>query len=188
MSEVRDVTTWYLEMRAVSQLRPAATPSAPYRIEHVARPSAAFARYLYTAVGGHHHWIDRLPWSLARWEAHLRRERVHLHTLQLAGAPAGYVELEQQPRGDVQIIYFGLMREHQGAGWGGLLLTRAVQLAWQLEGAERVWVHTCTLDGPQALANYQARGFVVFREKTEPVELPPAHGPWLGWQQEEPLE
>ena len=43
----------------------------------------------------------------------------------------------------------------------------------------RVWVHTCTLDGPAALANYQARGLVVYAEEiTE--EIVPAHspGPW----------
>ena len=169
MSEVRDVTTWHLEMRAVSQLRAARTPGVPHRIERVERPSAAFARFLYTAVGGHHQWFDRLPWSQARWDTHLRREAVHLYTLQLGGAPAGYFELEQQPQGDVQIIYFGLMPEHRGHGWGGALLTRAVQLAWQLG---------------DALPNYQARGFEIFRQKTTPVELPPLAGPWPGWDDE----
>ncbi|MDF3071240.1 MAG: GCN5-related N-acetyltransferase [Polyangiaceae bacterium] len=181
MSEVRDVTTWYLQMLAVSELRPSRIPSEPHRIERVEQPSAAFARYLYTAVGGCHQWFDRLPWSQARWDAHLRRELVHLYTLQLGGAPIGYVELEQQPRGDVQIIYFGLTPEHQGKGFGGALLTRAVQLAWQLGDARRVWVHTCTLDAPSALPNYQARGFSIFRQKTEPVELPEITGPWPGW-------
>jgi GNAT superfamily N-acetyltransferase len=181
MSEVRDVTTWYLEMRAVSQLRPSAAPSAPYRVEPVQQPSAAFARFLYTAVGGPHQWLERLPWSQARWDAHLRRAEVHLYTLQLGGAPAGYFELEEQPRGGVQLIYFGLVPEHQGRGWGGVLLTRAVQVAWQLGDAERVWVHTCTLDGAAALHNYKARGFVIFREKTEPVELQPPFEPWPGW-------
>ena len=28
---------------------------------------------------------------------------------------------------------------------------------------DRVWVHTCTLDGPHALANYQARGLVTYK-------------------------
>lgn len=184
MSEVRDVTTWYLEMRAVSQLRAAPPPAAPHRIELVSRPSAPFARFLYTAIGGHHHWFDRLAWSQARWAAHLGREQVHLYTLQLGGAPAGYFELEAQPRGNVQILYLGLMPEQQGQGWGGALLTRAVQLAWQLEESQRVWVHTCTLDSPSALPNYRARGFEVFRQKTEPVELPPLAGPWSGWDEE----
>lgn len=32
---------------------------------------------------------------------------------------------------------------------------------------ERVWVHTCTLDGPHALANYRARGLTVYRTEDE---------------------
>ena len=28
---------------------------------------------------------------------------------------------------------------------------------------KRVWVHTCNLDHPKALANYQARGMVVYK-------------------------
>jgi len=31
-------------------------------------------------------------------------------------------------------------------------------------GASRVWLHTCTLDHPSALANYKARGFRIFKE------------------------
>ncbi|MCU1568825.1 MAG: hypothetical protein JWQ56_3762, partial [Pseudarthrobacter sp.] len=32
---------------------------------------------------------------------------------------------------------------------------------FDLPQVARVWVHTCSLDGPAALANYQARGFVI---------------------------
>jgi hypothetical protein len=45
----------------------------------------------------------------------------------------------------------------------------------------RVWVHTCTLDGPTALRNYEARGFRVYdtvEEEQEVAEVPP--GPWPG--------
>jgi GNAT superfamily N-acetyltransferase len=185
MREVREVTTWYLEMHAASQLLPARMPNEPHRIEQVAEPSAAFARYLYTAVGGAYYWTDRLPWSKARWDALLTQPRTRLYTLQIAGAPAGYVELEWRSPGDVQLAYFGLMPEQVGRGWGGWLLTRAVQLAWQFGEVGRVWVHTCTLDAPAALANYQARGFVVFHQKTEAVELSTAPpGPWSGWERD----
>jgi hypothetical protein len=48
-------------------------------------------------------------------------------------------------------------------------------------GASRVWLHTCSLDGPAALPAYQARGFRIFREerleKDFPDETP---GPWPG--------
>ena len=48
-------------------------------------------------------------------------------------------------------------------------------------GASRVWVHTCSLDGPTALANYQARGFRLYDTKTIELELPEeTPGPWPG--------
>ena len=31
----------------------------------------------------------------------------------------------------------------------------------------RVWVHTCDLDHPNALVNYQARGFSVYKVETK---------------------
>jgi hypothetical protein len=54
---------------------------------------------------------------------------------------------------------------------GGPLLSRAVEEAWAME-TSRLWVHTCSLDHPGALANYLARGFKVFREETFPKRLP----------------
>ncbi len=52
--------------------------------------------------------------------------------------------------------------ETVGADWN-VLLTAAVETAWELPGTERVRVHTCTDDHDGALPNYQKRGFQVFR-------------------------
>lgn len=183
-SAEREVTTWHLEMTSPSALHPAKQPAWPHRIERVTRPSAAFARYLYSTVGADWHWTDRLGWSKARWDAYLVREAVELYTLQLGGAPAGYVELEQQREGNVQLIYFGLMPEAVGKGFGGWLLTYAVERAWQRPHTRRVWVHTCTLDAPVARANYEARGFSLFRTETKSVTLKPALGLWAGWNRD----
>lgn len=73
----------------------------------------------------------------------------------------GYFQLafrEADGGPDVEVAYFGLLPEWFGRGWGGWLLSVAVSTAWQ-QGAARVWLHTCTLDHPAALANYEARGF-----------------------------
>jgi GNAT superfamily N-acetyltransferase len=67
-----------------------------------------------------------------------------------------------------------------GQGLGGHLLTEAVERAWQ-GGARRVWLHTCILDHPSALAHYQARGFRVFKREVKPQHLPArTPGPWPG--------
>jgi GNAT superfamily N-acetyltransferase len=77
---------------------------------------------------------------------------------------AGYVEL--LPRDDeVEIAFFGLLQPYQGVGLGGHLLTFALERAFEL--GRRVWLHTCSLDGPHALPNYEARGMVPYRTETE---------------------
>jgi GNAT superfamily N-acetyltransferase len=181
MTEEREVSTWYLEMRSPSELVPSRVPAWEHRFERVQRPNAAFARYLYTHVGGDWHWTDRLGWSKARWDAHLVREAVELHTLQLGGAPAGYVELERQADGNVLIAYLGLIDAATGKGFGGMLTTYAVRRAWSIPKTERVWVHTCSLDSPRALPSYRARGFSVYRTETKTLKLLPSAGPWTGW-------
>jgi GNAT superfamily N-acetyltransferase len=62
------------------------------------------------------------------------------------------------------VAYFGLLPAFHGQGLGGFLLTHALRRAFEL--APRVCLHTCTLDGPAALPNYQARGLRPFRTQT----------------------
>ena len=69
--------------------------------------------------------------------------------------------------GGVEIAYFGLLPEFIGRGLGGALLTSAIEEAWRTSSSvSRVWVHTCTLDHPGALGNYQARGMVIYKQET----------------------
>jgi GNAT superfamily N-acetyltransferase len=96
----------------------------------------------------------------------------------VAGTPAGYCELERQPDAAVELVYFGLLPRFIGQGLGGTLLTAAITRAWEM-GAQRVWLHTCTLDHPQALANDQARGVRIMRREERVEELP--NEPWQPW-------
>jgi GNAT superfamily N-acetyltransferase len=106
----------------------------------------------------------------------------------LRGTPAGYGQIEAQPGGQVEISCLGLLPSFIGRGIGGHLLAEVLQRAWSLadrwpdrEPTQRVWVHTCSLDGKAALPNYKARGMRPYDTKTESVELaetPP--GPWPG--------
>jgi GNAT superfamily N-acetyltransferase len=150
------------------------------RVEQAQIPCPELNRFLYTAVGGDWYWIDRLGWSYTEWLAYLDRPELETWVATVVGTPVGYYELERQPERDVEIAYFGLLPQFIGQGLGGYLLTCAVRRAWEMR-AGRVWVHTCTLDGPAALANYQARGFQVFKEEAAEIELPEATpGPWPG--------
>ena len=81
------------------------------------------------------------------------------------GSPAGYYELGVDDAGDAEILHFGLAPAFIGRGYGGPLLTSALEEGFRL-GAGRVWVHTCTNDHPAALANYQARGMAIYKTAT----------------------
>jgi len=174
------VTTYYLEMTDPAQLRPRRSARTGVVLAQVPRPMPELNRFFYTAVGGAWYWIDRLPWTYADWLRYLDRPELQTWVLSAGGIPAGYFELERQTGGDVEVAYFGLLPAFVGQGLGGHLLTGAVEAAWAMP-ARRVWLHTCTLDHPRALANYQACGFRLYRQETKEQSLPACPvGPWPG--------
>ncbi len=175
-----DVTTWYLEMLEEGQLRPALSDSPNLVVIQAEVPSPEFSRFLYSSVGGNWYWLDRLHSTYNRWLDYLKRSEVQTWVAYVSGTPAGYIELESQPGSNVEIAYFGILQQFTGQRIGGHLLSAGVRQAWAI-GARRVWVHTCSLDGPYALANYQARGFQLYLEETRIQEVPDKPiGPWLG--------
>ncbi len=174
-----DVTTTSLEMRSQTEIKPSLRTIANLEIKRTEIPLPELNRFLYTAVGGDYFWVDRLPWTYAQWETWLERPELETWLAYLNGTVAGYFELERQDD-TVEISIFGLIPKFTGLGIGGVLLSRCIARAWELNPT-RVWVHTCSLDGARALANYQARGFKVFAEKTESENLPEhSPGAWLG--------
>ncbi len=126
------VTTWSLEQTDPSDLLPAARPEGDVRIVRSEVPSPEFSRFLYTAVGGDIRWTDRLGWTYARWEEHLRRPGVETWVAYDRGTPAGYVELTPGDDGVVEIEYFGLIPAFRGRGLGGHLLSCGTARAWDL--------------------------------------------------------
>jgi GNAT superfamily N-acetyltransferase len=122
-------------------------------------------RALYDLVGREYKWLERTTWSDESLRAFLARPESSVWVLRQDDRLAGYFELVRHDDGSVEIAYFGLAPMMIGRGAGKWLLTRAVEEAWRLNPT-RVWLHTCTLDHPSALANYLARGFTPFKSET----------------------
>ncbi|MFI6321912.1 GNAT family N-acetyltransferase [Nonomuraea sp. NPDC050556] len=185
-----DVTTWYLEQTSPADLLPAKPPRLPVEIVRAEVVSPEFSRFLYASVGGDWQWTDRLSWTFAEWTSYLERPGVETWVAWHRGTPAGYAEFDTSGDGQVEIAYFGLLPYAMGGGVGGALLHAGTARAWDLASRHpsvaettRVWLHTCSLDGPAALANYQARGFRVYDERlNEPGDLDAGTtpGPWPG--------
>jgi ribosomal protein S18 acetylase RimI-like enzyme len=89
----------------------------------------------------------------------------------LQADPIGYFELSLEAANSVEITYFGLLPNFIVRGYGGTLLSDAINRAFLL-GGDRVWLHTCTLDHSSALQNYRSRDFKVFREESFTIQLP----------------
>jgi GNAT superfamily N-acetyltransferase len=166
----RLVTTTYLEMTDRAAFRPKRAADESFLLTR-APVDPDINRSLYVAVGAQWHWYERLAWDDARWRSYIDRAGLQTWVATIAGERVGYFELEDDGGGSVEIVYFGLLPRFIGKGLGGDLLTAGVDRAWQM-GAKRVWVHTCDLDHPHALANYKARGFQPYRAEQKMVDLP----------------
>ena len=156
--------TLYLQMLGQEELRPKPLLSET-QLVRLEIPFPASNRFFYLQVGKLWQWTDRLNWSEEEWCNWVELEKVQTWMLLFKGTPAGYFELDDQD-GDVEIAYFGMLPQFLGKGLGGGFLTAAAEKAWEM-GAVRVWVHTCSLDHPNALKNYQARGFQIYRESLD---------------------
>ncbi len=165
-----EVIRTYLEMRAPSDLRPGRSEDPLIKIELQRDCSVELFRLLYIAVGKNYHWVDRLPWTNEQITTYLQEPGVSLWLMTYDGETAGYFELKQCEDGSTEIAYFGLMPQFIGRGLGKHLLTCATEQAWA-EGANRVWLHTCTLDDPAALPNYLKRGFRAFKTELYQIQL-----------------
>ena len=167
----------YLQLTSRAQFRAGRRPRRQALWLLMPAPTVAEWRLLYANVGAEWSWNDRDAWTDAQLAERLASKNVHVFRADAAlnglsddiESGVGFVELEHHPDGSVEIVYFGLTRIAQGYGLGAWLLERAVEESWGV-GATRVWLHTCTLDGPRALPNYLSRGFTVEREEEYDAE------------------
>ncbi|MEO1643891.1 MAG: GNAT family N-acetyltransferase [Chloroflexota bacterium] len=159
--------TTYLEMTSPQQLQASLHKADNVRVELMRDVDVAFYRKMYRAVGEKWRWRDRLIMPREELRNILERDTTRVYVLYVDNDPAGYVELDQQGA-STEIAYFGLREAYHGRGLGKFLLSFGIKEAWDL-GAERVFVHTCNLDGPHALSNYRKRGFAVYQETREPM-------------------
>ena len=72
---------------------------------------------------------------------------------------------------DIELAYFGLVPGFIGRKLGPWLLHWVVDAAWARE-PKRVWVHTCSLDHPKAIAHYQRAGFSPYRQERKTIADP----------------
>jgi len=154
-----------LEMRQRPKPRP--LPASPLRLVRWTAPSGTAYRTLFRRIGAPWLWFSRLILDDAGLDAIIRDPGVAIHAvLDRGGIEIGMLELDFRVPGECEIGFFGFVPELTGKGHGDWLMAQAFALGWQ-PGVERMWVHTCTLDHPRALAFYQRQGFIPFARAVE---------------------
>lgn len=78
--------------------------------------------------------------------------------------PSADVKLERALRPAVS--FYRYVYSTIGKGLGTILLNAMIDQAWR-HRPQRLWLHTCTLDHPKALAVYQRAGFVSYKQETK---------------------
>ena len=166
----KDITIYYLEFTSPKELRPSRINDPKFRINECTVKQYQYNRFLYEFIGSDWHWLDKSHDSSEKWQAYVNDANLRTFVAYYEGSIAGYYELRKYDDGNVEICYFGLAPDFIGKGFGGALLTHAINSAFEW-GASRVWVHTCTLDHKNALNNYLARGMKIYKTETKKNSL-----------------
>ena len=160
-----EIKVFFLQMFAHAR-RTVPPPRAGLSVIHAQHPTVNYYRFLYDAVGGPWQWLSRKKLSDEELVRIIHDPRDEIHVLHVDGVPAGFAELDRRTEGEVELVQFGLMPEFIGQGLGKYFLQWTIDKAWSY-GPQRFWLHTCTLDHPNALPNYRKAGFELYREETK---------------------
>ncbi len=174
-SDKLQVTISYLEMLAKPQQRVRKFQEENVLVLRAFRPTVSFYRFLYNTVGQPWLWYQRRQMGDEALREIIQHPQIEIYVLYIGGVPAGYAELDLRQMPEVELAYFGLMPECVGKGLGTFFLDNIIQKVWACQPA-RFWLHTCTLDHPQALTFYQRAGFVAYEEETKIIDDPRALG------------
>jgi len=154
----------YLEMRR--PVEPAA-PASPLSLKRIEVPEPEHYRALFRLIGAPWLWFSRLIIDDAHLAGIIQHPKVELYAvIDQTGAEVGMLELDFREPGECELAFIGLVPDLSGKGHGRWLLSEAVRLAWR-EGADRVHVHTCSLDHPAALGAYRRAGFTPYKRAIE---------------------
>ena len=163
---IKNIERNYLEINSIKDLKAVNKKSTDYSINLVDPKDFQLNKFFYKNVGKNHRWVDRLEWTDKQWAEYVFNEQVKTYILKNRNDLAGYFELIfHNDKNEVEIAYLGLLEEYQNQKLGSFLLTEAIKNSF-FESANRVWVHTCSLDHKNALNNYLSRGMKVFKSET----------------------
>lgn len=141
-------------------------PPLDLLLEEQAEPDLQSYRALFAHIGRKWLWFSRLNATDAELASALHDPQNKLWTVLHEGQSQGILELDFRTKGEAELAFFGLSDQMIGKGIGRWIMCEALHFAWSAP-IERLTVHTCTLDSPQALPFYRRCGFTPVRQQIE---------------------
>lgn len=164
----------YLEMFARPAARPVVAQPGLELIHHPA-PQPDWYRALYRKVGEDWLWFSRLYMADEALSAILTDPNVAVYSVRRDGEDLGLLELDFRDPDNTELAFFGLHESLIGSGTGRWLMEQALDLAFA-KPIKRLFVHTCTLDSPQAVDFYIRSGFTPYGRAIEVMDDPRLNG------------
>ena len=159
-----EIKRFYLQIRSLEELNKVKKPSKSLKVEKSSN-NFQLNKFFYREIGKKHRWVDRLSWSNDTWINYLSNKNLYTCVLKKNDDLVGYYEkIYYEESNEFEIAYFGIMEEYIGKGYGGFLLSEALESCLK-EKVSRIWVHTCSLDHENAIKNYLARGMKLYKEE-----------------------
>lgn len=161
--DLKPATVTYLEMHEPKE---APTPIPDTHFELLSKPvSVEEYRKYYYGVGEKYSWLDRMVMPDEELFEKINAENIDIFVFYVNKEAAGYIEFIIEEK-YVEILYFGLLPEFVGKGFGKYFLQWVIAKAWSYKPG---WIqlNTCTLDHPNALPNYKKAGFVPVRTEVQ---------------------
>jgi len=157
---IEKIERYYLEINSINNLKPKSIRSDNFTIKEANKNNFDLNKFFYKQIGKKHQWVDRLVWQDKNWMDYISNKNLKTFVLQKDNDLVGYFELILN-NNNCEIAYFGILEEFIGKGYGGFLLSEALRIGFK--SANRIWVHTCSLDHPNAIENYKSRGMKIFK-------------------------
>ena len=160
---IKEVKRNYLEINSLLDLKEGDKPTNDYSLHLIDPINFQLNKFFYKSIGKNHNWIDRLSWSEENWIKYVSSENVRTYVFKYKDDLVGFFELIfHLEKNETEIAYFGILEEYRNKKLGSYLLSEAIKKSFQ-SNADRVWVHTCSLDHKNALNNYLSRGMKIFK-------------------------
>ena len=157
---IEKIDRFYLEINSINELKSKRTLLDDFTLFEAEKNNFDLNKFFYKQIGKKHQWVDRLIWQDKNWIEYVSNKNLKTFILQKNNDFVGYFELLFN-KNECEIAYFGILEEFIGNGYGGFLLSEAIRIGFK--NANRIWVHTCSLDHPNAIENYKSRGMKVFK-------------------------